>query len=99
MRVWVLDTDSAPLIYYDAEPDAAKSLLAGKPLRLTRAGTAGTRIPVATRVDELLEDEANQILLTMQAKYGDRMGAATIYYLMLGRARDRVALVARLVEA
>jgi hypothetical protein len=97
-RVWVLDIGALPLVYYDAEPEVANSLLAGKPLQFTRAGVTGTRIPRAIPVDALPEAEANQIFEAMVAKYGDRVGAADIYYLMLGRSRDRVAVVASLLE-
>jgi len=96
VRVWVLDIGVNPLVYYDAEPQAAKSLLAGKPVQFTRAGQVSTRIPKATQVDALSGDEADLIFQAMGAKYGDRVDAADIYYLMLGRARDRVALVAEL---
>jgi len=97
-RVWVLDIGASPLIYYDAAPEVAKSLLAGKPVRLTRAGVVSTRIPKAIPVDALPEAEANLVLDAMRTKYGDRMGAAEIYYSMLGRSRDRVAVVANLIE-
>jgi hypothetical protein len=97
-RLWVLDIGAYPLVYYDAEPEVAKSLLAGKPLQFTRAGEVSTRIPKATQVDALPEDEANLILEAMGTKYGDRNSAAEIYYSMLGRSRDRVAVVANLIE-
>jgi hypothetical protein len=97
-RVWVLDIGTYPLVYYDAESEVAKSLLAGKPLQLTRAGEVSTRIPKATRIDVLPEAESNLIFEAMENKYGDRVGAADIYYLMLGRSRDRVAVVAKLIE-
>ena len=97
-RVWVLDVGAYPLVYYDAKPEVAKSLLAGKALQFTRAGKVSTRIPKATQVDALSEDEANLILEAMETKYGDRMRAADIYYSMLGRSRDRVAVVANLIE-
>lgn len=97
-RLWVLDIGGEPLIYYDAEPEVARSLLAGKPLQFTRGEEVSTRIPSATPVDSLPEHEARRILEAMESKYGSRVGAATIYYLMLGRSRDRVALVANLVE-
>ena len=97
-RVWVLDIEPYPTVYYDAEPEVAKSLLSGRALQFTRAGEAGTRIPKATRANDLPEVEANRILEAMQAKYADRVGAADIWYLMLGRSRDRVAVVAYLTE-
>ncbi len=97
-RVWVLDIGDQPHVYYDAEPEVAASLLAGKPLRFTRSGEVSTRIPQATRADALPQADAQRVLEAMQTKYGDRVAAADVYYLMLGRSRDRVAVVARLVE-
>jgi len=98
-RVWVLDFGTDPLIYYDADPEVALSLLAGKPLQFTRAGKVSTRIPDATQVDELPEADASRIFESMATKYGDRVDAADVYYLMLGHSRDRVAVVAKLIEA
>jgi hypothetical protein len=97
-RVWVMDIGEHPVVYYDAPPRAAKALLEGKPLQLTRAGEVSTRIPEATEIELLPEDEAIEILEAMEAKYGDRVDAADIYYLMLGRPWDRIALVATLIE-
>jgi len=97
-RVWVLDIGAHPLVYYDAEPEVAQALLAGKPLQLTRAGLVSRRTPRTTRADALPEDEANLVFEAMLSKYGDRVAAADIYYLMLGRSRDRVAVVAYLVD-
>ena len=97
-RLWVLDIGADPTVYYDAEPHVAESLLAGKPLQFVRAGEVSTRTPKATPVDVLPEDEANMILEVMGTKYGSRMTAVDVYYLLLGRPRDRVALVANLVE-
>ncbi|MGI9327039.1 MAG: hypothetical protein ACR2PZ_17610 [Pseudomonadales bacterium] len=97
-RLWVLDIEETPLVYYDAEPEAAKSLLAARPLQFTRAGEVSTRIPKARKIDALPEDEANQILEAMATKYGNRNAAADYYYGLLGRSRDRVALVAHLIE-
>ncbi len=95
-RLWVLDMEEDPLIYYDATAEAAESLLAGKPLQFTRADVVSTRIPRATRIEALPEAEAARILEAMEAKYGDRLAAATVFYGLLGRPRGRVALVASL---
>ncbi len=97
-RLWILDIGAEPLVYYDAPPLAANSLLAGTPVQFTRGGEVSTRTPVARLVDGLAEAEANQVLEAMGTTYGDRNNAATWYYLMLGRSRDRVALVITLVE-
>ena len=98
VRLWVLDVDGKELIYYDAVPEVATSLLASTPLQLTRAGVVSKRLPRATRVDALPDAEANQLLEVMAEKYGDRMTAATVYYILLGVPRDRVSLVVDLVE-
>lgn len=62
------------------------------------AGQLSTRVPKATQVDALPEDEANLILEAMAIKYGGRIDAAGIYCSMLGRSRDRVAVIANLIE-
>ncbi len=95
-RVWVLDIDAHEVIYYDASAEAAESLLAGNPLKLTRGGHVSTRIPEATKADDLPEERANRIFEAMASKYGARVDAATLWYLMLGRSGDRVAVVASL---
>lgn len=97
-RVWIMDIGASPTVYYDAEPEVAEALLAGNPLQLTRAGEVSTRIPKATRFDELPEKEANQIFEAMEAKYEGLNGGAIIYYVMLGGGRDRVVVVADLIE-
>lgn len=97
-RLWVMDIDAQPVVYYDAEPHVAASLLAGTPLQFTRGGETRTRIPHATRVEALPEVRANKVLDAMQTKYGDRNHAADIWYVMLGRPSDRVAVVVELTE-
>jgi hypothetical protein len=92
----VLDIDAQPVIYYDAPTEAANSLLAGKPLQFTRGTKTTSRIPVATQADELPEEDANRVFAAMASKYAERVNAADIYYLKLGRSRDRIALVATL---
>ncbi|NKC01226.1 MAG: hypothetical protein GKR90_22395 [Pseudomonadales bacterium] len=96
-RLWVFEHGGpGPVIYYDAEPEAAESLLAGRSLQFTRDGAVNTQIPNARRVEAIPEEEASGILEAMATKYGDRMIAADVYYLLVGRPRDRVALVIRL---
>ncbi len=97
-RVWIMDMGTSPTIYYDAEPEVADALLAGKPLQLTRAGATSTRIPKATRFDELPEKEASRIFEAMETKYKGLNGGAIVYYVMLGGGRDRVVVVADLIE-
>ena len=98
-RVWVLDVGADPVVYYDAPSELAESLLAGMPLRFTRGGETMIRIPDAKLADALSEDEAGVILGAMQTKYRELNDAADIYYLMLGRSRDRVGLVVTLRQA
>ena len=95
-RVWVLDMDDQPVIYYDATAAAAESLLAGAPLQLVRRGAVSRRVPKARKAADLPVAEAEQIIAAMSMKYGRRVDAADIWYLMLGRSQDRVAVVARL---
>lgn len=97
-RVWIFEDQEAPLFYYDAPPELATAILDGAPLQLTRNGATSTHTPRAIKADTLPEARANQLFAAMAAKYGDRMRAADIYYVMLGRPRDRVALVTYLTE-
>ena len=96
VRLWVMDIDEVPVVYYDAEPVVAESLLEGKPLQFTRGDQTSTRIPEAKLADDVNEAEANRILSAMTEKYAHRMTAVDVYYVMLGRPWDRVALIARL---
>lgn len=86
-RVWVFEMGADPAIYYDAEPEVAQSLLAGKSLLFMREGEVSTRISEASLVHTLPESESNQIFEAMTAKYGDRMRAANAYYFLLGNSR------------
>ena len=95
-RVWLFELDGDALVYYDADPEVAASLLAGTPVQLTRAGRASTLVPQTRTVDEIPEDEGNRILGAMAAKYGDRMTAADVFYVLLGSPRDRVSVVVNL---
>ena len=97
-RVWILNVDAELAVYYEADPHVAEALLAGRPLQFTRGGVVSTRIPDAQRVDALPQEEADRILETMAAKYGKRMTAADVYYVLLGSPRDRVALVVKLLQ-
>ncbi len=98
VRLWVMDLPGAPVVYIDAEPELAESLLAGKPVRFTRAGITSMRVPEATLIDEMSGIEADAVLQAMADKYGSRMAAVDLYYGLLGRPRNRLALVVRLIE-
>ncbi|MEM8768889.1 MAG: hypothetical protein AAGE43_15690 [Pseudomonadota bacterium] len=95
-RLWVLDIGEEPLIYYDAPAEAAEALMAGKPVRFTRAGSVSVRVPAAVRIEALPESKAAELRDAMEAKYEGRITAAQIFYGLLGRPRDRVALIATL---
>lgn len=97
-RLWVLEVGPDPVVYYDAEPQIAESLLAGKPLQFTRGGEVSIRKPEAKPIDALSEADASQLLEAMENKYGNRTLAYEVYYLMLGVPRDRISVVASLVK-
>ncbi len=97
-RLWVLDMNGDEVVYYDAEPEVANALLTGAPLRFTRGDEVSIRTPITTRAEALPAAEASRVLETMATKYGDRMTAADVYYVLLGRYRDRIAVVVRLAE-
>ncbi|MEM9621660.1 MAG: hypothetical protein AAF993_08435 [Pseudomonadota bacterium] len=98
-RLWVMDIGEHPTVYYDAAPEVAAILLAGEPVQFRRAGQLSTRIPQTTAVDAMSAAQADRVLTAMQTKYGARNDAATVYYGLLGASRDRVAIVATLVDA
>ncbi len=98
-RLWVFDTNMGPTLYYDAPPQMAELLLAGEPMWVERAGQASVRTLVATPAETLAEPQAAHVLESMGAKYGERMTAADLYYVLLGRPRDRIPLVLTFDEA
>lgn len=95
-RLWVLDLEEDPVVYYDAPPEVAQALLSGTPVQLTRNGSISTRVPEAVRVDDVTDERGARILEAMTVKYGDRNDAATLYYLLLGSPGDRIELLAAL---
>ncbi|MEM7097355.1 MAG: hypothetical protein AAF541_03780 [Pseudomonadota bacterium] len=97
-RVWIFELDGGDWIYYDAPPAAAISLISGNPIQVERNKGQVTRTPQVRTADTLSEEEAARVFQAMADKYGDRMTAADIYYVVLGNPRDRVALIANLIE-
>ena len=97
-RLWVFELEEETTVYFDANPDAAQSLLAGKPVLYTRQGVTNSRVPLANEALKLPEREANAALEAMGAKYGDRMTAADLYYVLLGVPRNRTSLVVKLLD-
>lgn len=71
----------------------------GTPLRLSRSAEVTNRIPNATRVADLPKEEFDRLLGAMNTKYASQSSASTIYFLMLGRTRDRVGVVAYLTPS
>ncbi|MEM7219014.1 MAG: hypothetical protein AAF515_11665 [Pseudomonadota bacterium] len=92
-RVWVMDVNAQAHVYFDAPVDVAEALLAGEPLKFTRDGVTSTRVPNVRRLEDVPTAEVGQILAAMQEKYAHRYDAAGVYYLLLGRYRDREAIV------
>ncbi len=96
-RVWVLDTDDGPVMYYDAPPDVASSLLAGASLSVTRDGRVEDACASASRVEELPEERIQGLLEAMEEKYGSRNRATDVFYALIGVKRNRVGLVVTVV--
>ena len=98
-RVWVMDIDGSEVVYYDAPPLAAAALLSGKTVSYNRASQTAKRNPLAQTIDKLDDAEAARILAAMEEKYSAQNHAAAIWYGLLGRPKDRVALIVRLLSA
>lgn len=92
-RVWVIDTDAGPVMYYDAPPDAVADLLEGAPLVMTRDGQMEEGCADASRVEDLPAERVDALLGQMEEKYADRNAATDVFYVVLGVERDRVGLV------
>ena len=97
-RLWVFELAGDPTVYFDANPRAAESLLAGRPLSFTRDGVTSTLTPNARKAESLTEQEVSAAFAAMGSKYGERMRAADIYYVLLGLPRNRTSLVVRLLD-
>ncbi len=94
-RVWVIDTSDGAVMYYDAPPDVATSLLGGARLSVTRDGQVTHACAAAKPVDRMREDELQALFDRMLEKYEGRNTATDVYYVVLGVERDRVGLVIR----
>lgn len=95
-RVWIFDSEGSSFVIYDAEPEVAEILMAGKPVRLLRAGQQSVRQVEAMPIERVPPETMNRIDGQMHEKYGHRNVATDVYYRMLGRSRDRIVLVVRL---
>jgi hypothetical protein len=96
VRVWVLDVSDGPIMYYDAPPDVASSLLAGVPLSVTRNGQVRHGCATAIRVDEVPEEQLQDAIGEMDDKYQHRNQATGVFYSILGARRDRVDVLVQL---
>ena len=96
VRTWVLDVDDSAIIYYDAEPELVTTLQSGQPVKFKRQGLVRTLVPKTTPVSDLPPEEMGHIFECMNTKYGQRNQATAVYYSMLGRSRDRVAVIVAL---
>lgn len=89
-RVWVLDLNDGPVMYYDAPPAIAQRLLDGAPMTVTRGQRTQSGCARAARVEDLPEARLQDALDAMSRKYRDSNRATGIFYAVLGGKRDRV---------
>jgi hypothetical protein len=96
-RVWVLDTDKALVLYYDAEPNIAEAMLSGRPIKVTREGQVVNFTHINVRsTEDISQEELDSIFQMWADKYGARNEATDVFYQMLGRSRDRIAVVIKI---
>ena len=99
VRVWLLDVNDNIEIFYDAEPEAAESLLNEPKVSLVRNDQTLEFLKVEISTPETAPAEKmNQIFELWNEKYGSRNLATPIYSLMFGRAKDKVALILTLTR-
>ncbi|MBY0401022.1 hypothetical protein K2X89_12045 [Myxococcota bacterium] len=96
-RIWVLDVDGAEVAVYDAEPDVAEALRSGRPIRVKRGEVLRTMSVEARPVDSVDPIEVERLFGAMGEKYGERNTATDVFYSVLGRPRNRIILLLRLV--
>jgi hypothetical protein len=98
-RVWVLETDNSLVLYYDAEPNIAEAMLSGRPIKVTRDGqVVNFTRAVARSTEDISKEEMDNIYQMWADKYGTRNEATDVFYQMLGRSRDRIAVVIKLFK-
>ena len=97
-RVWVLDVDGEPLMYYDAPPLVGHALLANAPMTVERGDKSMVGCADATSVDDLSGDELAALFAVMEAKYQERNHATNVFYAILGGEKDRIGLVLRIKQ-
>lgn len=97
-RVWILDVDGEPLMYYDAPPQVAHALLASAPMTIERGDENMAGCADATAVGDLSGEELAGVLGVMEAKYQERNRATDVFYSVIGVERDRIGLVLRIKE-
>lgn len=98
-RVWVLDDGDSLVLYYDAEPEIADAITSGNQIRVHRQDQLVRLGQVVTMpADDVPAEEMSRLYGLMNQKYGDRNFATDVFYGVLGRSRDRVAVVVKIKE-
>ncbi len=95
-RTWIVDTPEGAIAFYDAPAEVAQTLLKGEPIEVERGDTRMLHQQVSRRIDNLPESRTNEVLEMFTAKYGSLMSVSDIFYIMLGRGRDRVFVLIEL---
>jgi hypothetical protein len=95
-RVWILELNGEPTMYYDAPPRIAQQLLNGAPVAMRRNGVTVHECADASRVTEVSDEVLTKVFDRMEEKYQERNNATQIFYRMLGGERDRVPILLRL---
>lgn len=95
-RLWVVDLQGEPAVYYDAPPQVARALLQSPPLTLTRNGNVTRGCADASLIDDAPEKLLDEMFVLMDGKYGELDGATRLFDSVLGSRRDRTAVLLRL---
>ena len=97
-RVWILDVDGEPIMYYDAPPKVGHALLADAPMTIKRGDVMLTGCADSISVADLSGEELAAVLGVMEEKYQERTRATDVFYSVIGVERDRIGLVLRIEE-
>lgn len=95
-RVWILELNDEPTMYYDAPPRIAQQLLQGARVAMSRNGVTVHACADARRVADVSDEVLTGLFARMQEKYQERNNATRIFYFVLGGQRDRVPVLLRL---
>ncbi|MCR9277025.1 MAG: hypothetical protein NXH85_03550 [Pseudomonadaceae bacterium] len=95
-RTWIMEDSDQLLVYYDAPGPIAQALVSGAPLTVLRDGAPLVVTGYTAALEEdVSEQEADRVFALMADQYGDKTDAATVFYGLLGRSRDRLGVVIR----